>query len=220
MAKAKATKKPAKPKQPAVDLALLEESAGMKIFEWGCSAPSKIAALGEIQGVPSDWLDKMRYGLPLPGKWPKAARFDMRPDKPRDTKLADMHSNRSSLVVIGPRILPLVRDLPTIELLPVAIHDHKGKVASADYHVVHTTHMLDCIDVEASGAERHISPSKYDPDELMRWNHLTLTAGDHAIPKVFRFKHVPGRIFVREDLAMAIEALELTKPYFTELPDV
>lgn len=119
-----------------------------------------------------------------------------------------MHSNRDDLVVIGPRLLPLVRELddPYLALYPVAIHDHDGKVASADYHTVHTTRIVDCIDVEASGCDRHISPSRHGPDELIRWHHLILKSGDHAFAKVFRIKHVPGKIFVREDFMMAIEA--------------
>jgi hypothetical protein len=43
---------------------------------------------------------------------------------------------------------------------------------------------------------------------------------NHAFPKVFRIERVPGKIFVRAALMMAVEALGFSKPYVSEVDDV
>lgn len=193
----------------------------MNIFDWTCTlVKSKgVAGLSILKGVDSQWAIDIQKGRKLPGAFPNEAYFQMNPEHPNENKLGDQHSNGETMVVIGPRLSEFVRNLqePFVELLPVKIHDIKGKLSSSDYHIVHTTQIIDCLDSDAAmGAKRN----PIAPDSLLTWNTLKLRKGDHKYPKIFRIKSIESFIFVREEVAKAIEALGLKQPYFKPLESV
>jgi hypothetical protein len=142
----------------------------------------------------------------------------MNPERPKDVKLGDQHSNREQMIVIGSRLSEFVRTLgeTSVELLPVKILDHKGRVASEDFNIVHTTHVVDCLDTAASGAVWN----PIDPEQMVSWDTLKLRSGDHNFPGIFRVKHIPSFTFVRQDVAEAIEALGLKEPYLKPIAEM
>jgi hypothetical protein len=89
-------------------------------------------------------------------------------------------------------------------------------VASEKFNIVHTTRVIDCLDPAASKAVWN----PIDPEQMMSWGTLQLKAGDHDFPKIFRVKHIPKLIFVREDTAQAIEDLGLKEPYLKPLNEI
>lgn len=188
-----------------------------RIFQWTNTNVKQQAGFKMLKGVDSQWAIDISEGRELPGAFPAGAYFEMNPDRPKEDALGEQYSNRESMVVLGPRLSQFVRQLgePAVQLLPVKVHDLKGKVV-AEVHVVHTARRVDCVDAEASG----VKWNPVDPDSMMSWKTLTLKPGDHDFPRVFRIEHIPGKLFVREDLAHAIEALGIKGPYFTALPDV
>jgi hypothetical protein len=139
----------------------------------------------------------------------------MNPKHPKDVKLGEQHSNLEDMVVVGPRLSEFVRGLgeASVELLPVQILDHKGRVASREFNIVHTARVVDCLDTAASGAVWNA----VDREAMASWDTLQLRPGDHKFPKVFRVKHVVEFVFVRQDVAQAIEALGLKEPRFRPL---
>jgi hypothetical protein len=54
----------------------------------------------------------------------------------------------------------------------------------------------------------------------MSWTTLRLWPEVKEFPKLFRIKYAPWPIFVRDDVAQAIEALGLDGPYLQELDGV
>jgi hypothetical protein len=142
----------------------------------------------------------------------------MDPQHPRDVKLGEQHYNIERMVVIGPRLSDFIRnlDVPSLQLLSVKIRDHKGRIASSDFNIVHTTLVVDCLDTEASGAVWN----PINEDHIVSWGTLTLRDDVAELPRIFRVSHLPGWIFVNEETAQAIEELGLKEPYLTELDSV
>jgi hypothetical protein len=189
------------------------------IFQWSCSTPKGLAGFTTLKGVDSQWAIDIAEGRVLPEEFPSSdAYFEMNPERPRDVKLGEQHYNFERMVVIGSRLSELVRNLnePSVQLLPVRILDHKGRVASRDFNIVHTARVVDCLDPEASKAIWN----PLDPEQMMSWGTLELKAGDHDFPKIFRVKHIPSYSFVTEDVAQAIEDLGLKEPYLKPLDEM
>lgn len=190
-----------------------------KIFQWDCSVPKGVAGFTILQGIDGQWAVDIAEGRVLREEFPSGdAYFEMNPERKKEVKLGEQHYNLERMVVIGKRLSEFVRNLkePSVQLLPVKIHDHKGRVASRDFNIVHTTRLVDCLDPEASKAVWN----PMDPGQMMSWRKLTLRRGNHDFPKIFRLKQIPSYIFVREDTAEAIEELGLKEPYMTPLDSV
>lgn len=190
-----------------------------KIFQWDCSVPKGVAGFTTLKGIDSQWAIDIAEGRELAGEFPSDnAYFEMNPDRPRDVKLGEQHYNLERMVVIGPRLSEFVRTLgdSSVRLLRVRILDHKGRVASRDFSIVHTTKVVDCLDSHASKAVWN----PLDPEQMMSWGTLQLRPGDHDFPKIFRVRRIPSFLFVRQDTADAIEALGLKEPYMTPLESV
>ena len=186
------------------------------IFRWDCSVPKGVAGFTTLKGIDHQWAIDIAEGRKLKGEFPSDdAYFQMDPERPRDVKLGEQHYNLERMVVIGPRLSEFVRTLkePSIQLLGVKILDHKKRVASRDFNVVHTSRIVDCLDPDASKAIWN----PLAPDQMMGWSTLELRPGDHDFPKIFRVRRIPRFIFVREDTAQAIEDLGLKEPYMTPL---
>jgi len=185
------------------------------IFRWSWSSPKGQASFTFLKGVDSQWAIDIKDGRTLAEPLPSEAYFEMNPERPKDVKLGEQHSNLEEMIVIGPGLSNFVRGLgeTSVELLPVKILDHKGRVASHDFNIVHTDRVVDCLDSAASGAVWN----PIDPTQMISWGTLTLKPGDHDFPKLFRVKHIPSFLFVTEEVARAIKALGLREPYLKPL---
>jgi hypothetical protein len=185
------------------------------IFQWTWSNPKGQAGFTFLKGVDSQWAIDIAAGRTLPEAFPPDAYFEMNPERPKDVKLGEQQSNRERMIVVGSRLSEFVRGLreTSVDLLPVKILDHKGRVASRGFNIVHTTRVVDCLDTAASGAVWN----PIDPEQMMSWGTLKLRAGDHDFPKVFRIKQIRSFIFVTEEVAQGIQALGCKEPYFKPL---
>jgi hypothetical protein len=90
------------------------------------------------------------------------------------------------------------RDLKNVEYLPVKILDHKGKVASEDYVIVHPIKPQDCLDLEKSEPEYNlINEDKIDEVKRMVIDEERL---DPEI-LLFRIKDYSKDVIIRRELA-------------------
>src|SRR5688572_25632522 len=94
----------------------------------------------------------LSIGKPLADRWPTDLSFSMDPDKPKDIRLLDYISNFEKVVLVSPRLRDWLRaqEVHDLEFLPVAIMDHKGRVASKDYSVVNCIRVVDAVDQQNS----------------------------------------------------------------------
>lgn len=103
-----------------------------------------------------------------------------------------------------------------LEFLPVQVINHKGRVASNDYFVLHPLDVLDCIDTDKSKVEWN----SISPEDISTCEGLVLR--EEEIPdefRIFRPRFLGSEILVRRDLVDALTAAELTGLLFGEAKD-
>jgi hypothetical protein len=150
-------------------------------------------------------------GRPLQGTFPDNVQFQMDPDAPRDTVLTDFLVNINSLLVVSRRLKEFLaaRAIKSVEYLPVTILNHKGKVASPDYFIVHTIDDIDCLDL-AKSVPRY---SQIRKEAINRVQKMVL---DPALVdparELFQVKNLDGFTFATRSLAEA-----MTKEKFTSI---
>ncbi|MEE9382898.1 MAG: hypothetical protein V3V08_05730 [Nannocystaceae bacterium] len=173
------------------------------IFAWECSPVRGVASFTTLKGVDGQVAIDIIRGRAIEDPFPTGAFFEMDADFRRDVKLSDQHlTGEGGMVLIGPAPAEFIRsrELPNVRLLPVSLHDHKGRIASEHHHLLHTTTIIDCIDPQASGAMWNA----IDPSLMAGWSELVLQPDLDPLPPLFRAKHVEHLIFLREDLASAL----------------
>ena len=139
-----------------------------KIFRWGCPAsPKGTASFTYLKGIDPQWAIDIAEGRPLSNEFPSDAYLEMNPEYPKDIKLGEQHSNLEDMTVVGPRLSEFVRGLgqSSIDLFPVKVHDHKGRVVSREFNIVHSSRVVDCLDSAASRAVWN----PIDPDTMVSW---------------------------------------------------
>ncbi len=93
----------------------------------------------------------IRDAVSVADRFPDDAFFAMNPQNPKDIRLPDQVRTYEGLVVVSSAIRDVVLEIGgDVELLPVAIHDHRGRVASSDYWIVNPLTRIDCLDVANS----------------------------------------------------------------------
>src|SRR6516225_6033884 len=110
---------------------------------WPNSNPVPYACvLGNLTGFKD--LYRLWAGQSFREKFPPDAEFSMSPDFPDNTILTDSLMNRYHLVVGSEKLKNFFEEkpVPLVECLPVAIRDHKGKIA-AHYFVVNPLNAVD-----------------------------------------------------------------------------
>src|SRR5688572_14376658 len=100
------------------------------------------ARLREIDGIEDDY--QLRYGISRAAGWPDDAYCVFDWDFPKDIALSDSPGG-TGVILASPRLTEalLAKDLHNVELLPVTIINHKGRVAARHYHVVHPLEVID-----------------------------------------------------------------------------
>jgi hypothetical protein len=151
-----------------------------------------------LQNVPDTY--EIGAGVSRTEGFPENALWEMNPEFPKDVRLADNLDNLESMIVVSKRLKEHVEAAGTtaVEFLPVALVNHKGRVASRDYFIINPLHVVDCIDREQSKIEWN----GIDPEAICSCFGLVLLADqiDESI-RLFRLKHMPKVVMVREDLA-------------------
>lgn len=184
---------------------------------WGTTSQGGYAVLLPIDHVEDDY--ELKEGVSRAEGWPDDASFEMNPSYPRDIQLADaIHSRGGDGVpVVSPALRALIEAAapPDMEFLPVTIYDHKGHVASADYVIANSFHVVDCLDHDAMG----ITWNAMDPMSIQVCERVVIDRAKLPdAPAIFRARNLTKRVMVRRDLAEQMTAAGLSGLYFWE-PD-
>ncbi len=171
---------------------------------WCARDVGNSCSLASLQGYPDDW--KLYDGVPLESEFPSDVFFPMDPNYPRRSRLTDCIKNLNKTVVVSGRVRDFLaaRDLPGVEYLPVGIRNHKGVMAKGGpFYIVHPNSSVDCLDLEAC-EPRYSSIVKTEVATLKRLV-IENSKLDPAL-QLFRVRHVSGQVFVRNELAEALNA--------------
>lgn len=174
---------------------------------WAADPEERYCALTYLVGIENS-LDIHR-GKPHTNSFPADAHFVMDPSFPKQIALSDSLYNLDRMVVVSQRVKDFIESLklPQIEFLRVSIINHKKRVASPDYYVLHPTWVIDCIDQKKSELDWNL----IDPELISNCNKLVLDpAKVPADAKVFRLKHMGYAVLIRADVAEKIMEQEFT----------
>lgn len=176
---------------------------GSNYVMWRYKAADDAVVLGDFKGVRDKY--PLHDGMPQAGRFPADASFHMHPDFPTHLLLQDSVLNSDMCIVVSERLKTALEKLapPKVELLPVAIVDHKQRKVPEPFFLVHPIEPVDCIDRDASGAEMD---EIVDPDAIESVRQMVLD--ESRIPPertVFRLKNYWGAVVVRRDIAQALD---------------
>ncbi|MCP3143968.1 imm11 family protein [Pyxidicoccus xibeiensis] len=160
-----------------------------------------------------DELFRFREGVPLKDWFPSPAVFPMDPEFPKARKLYDLQATTLSITIASKALKTTFDEAgcDNVEYLPILIHNHRGKLASADYCIANILQPVDAMDREAS----IYTNSALIPSLVTRLEKLVLRM--EAIPPglhLFRLTGVPHYPLVSETLKRAIEKKKLTGMLF------
>lgn len=156
---------------------------------------------------------KMATGEPMGADYPADPRIYMSDDHP-GVKLPDLIGNTCNLLIVSRRIKDGIETATPglqIEYLPVAIYNHKGRLASRHYFIVNPIGTFDCLDlarstIEWSGKDIvEIEEYVLDPKKI-----------DKA-PDLFRIKEDPETYVMSKRLVKVLVPLAPTNFLVDEL---
>ena len=161
-----------------------------------------------------DW--ELDDGISQINKHPDDAYCRMSPNFPDEIRLGD-NLYGSGLTIISLSIKETLERLITsnhVEYLPLSIINHKGRLATKDYFILHPLDFCDCIDYDKSGIEWN----SIDPSYISFSKGLILR--NEIIPDdfiLFRLKHWGSNIILRGDLAEMLLKENFTGLWFPDI---
>lgn len=173
-------------------------------------------ALDALTGFEDDYL--LPNGVPLAETFPKDVRLAMNPDKPKNLLFIDVLFNPHRLLVVSERMADFIaaRQPPEVEVLPVGIVDHRGRLAKPVYRIVHPIRPVDCLD-EAASVPRRLA---VNPERIERVEQLVLDPSRIDPSRlIFRVKGFNAAVLVRSDLAADLEARGFSGVTFTPIDE-
>ena len=174
---------------------------------WADSHEDNSTNLMDLDGIDRPTI--LLKGLALSADWPADVTYGMDRDRPDDILLLDNVSNIMRLVVVTRALGDFIAQASpgSVELLPVAIKNHRGKITTPDYCIVNARPLQDALDPGASGAVY----SRIRPTEIKQVEKLVIDPErvDPAVA-IFRLARFTQVMVVRPHLAEAI-----TKAGFT-----
>lgn len=169
--------------------------------------------LGPIQNVEDDY--ELVRGVPQED-FPSDASFEM--DEDFGVRLDDVVPCLGRLMVISDRLRAFLEDedLPNTQMLPVTIHDLKGRALDTPFFVFHQTHLVDALDLEASEVEANA----INPAIISHATRIALRQ-DALDPetRVFRLAKYPMPIWFESGLAERVLEAGFTGIAFGEVED-
>ncbi len=107
----------------------------------------------------------MRRGERLGDRFPADARLYMDDEHP-GKKLSDLLGNSNNLLLGSKKLVELVKKHcgDMVECLPFTLYDHRRRVASKDYSLIHPLTIADCLDLGKSDIEWN----SVDPESISR----------------------------------------------------
>jgi hypothetical protein len=186
----------------------------MGYLEWLGKNEANSCVLGSPKGIEKSY--ELNKGIPRAHNFPPDVSFGFDPDHPKNIALTDNLMNTDGLVVVSKNLKEFLgsKNLVNVEYLPVTILNHKNKVASRDYFIVHPIFPQDCLDAAKSGC----AYSDVAPDEIMFLEMLAIDES-RIDPKVqlFRVKNYYRPILIKDDLANEIAKKGFKGVQFPEL---
>jgi hypothetical protein len=166
-------------------------------FVWQYRTVPDACVLNKFSGLEDAF--RLRQGVPLLDGFPSDVAFHMDPDFPNNLRLVDNLLNSDRAMVVSPALRDYLdkRRIPKVEYLPVSIIDHRGRVASADYAIVHPIDPVDCIDRDRSD----FTESRITPGQIGRFRKLAID--NTRVPadrQIIRLQGFWGATLVRADL--------------------
>jgi hypothetical protein len=149
---------------------------------------------------------EFRQGKSLAARFPAGAEYAMDPDYPDRRTLYDLQPNAMAVLVVSAAFRALLEGDAQVELLPIRILDHRGKVASADHCIVNPLGFVDCIDTDATVGE----PDPLQKDQFGSIGKLVLDPA--RVPegrRLFRLRGAPNLFAVTTGLAERLRAAGL-----------
>ena len=188
----------------------------MKYFGWKPQVDSGTCVLEVLENV--DDVFELSRGVSRVTGFPENALVRMDRNFPKDVKLADQLDNDSGLTIVNSKIANAILELslPSLELLPVSIINHKGRDVGERYFIVNVCKVVDCIDKDAST----LMWNPIDKDLIAGVLELVLLEDFESDSVIFRPKHFPQRIIVREDFAKKIESLGASGVRFVPIDEL
>lgn len=170
---------------------------------WHYVSVRHAAIFTDFQGFDETYL--LHEALPLREDFPREAAFHMNPDFPNDLLLPDNVGNSLEAVLVSQRLHAFLeaQGLGDVEYLPVAIIDHKGRVASDSHVIVHPVGPVECIDM-ARTACRMSEIVEGDIDDVER-----LVLDESRIPagrRLFKLKGLGDPTIVIREFAQQLDA--------------
>jgi hypothetical protein len=155
---------------------------------------------------------KMATGEPMGKDYPERARITMDAAHP-GIQLADLVGNSCGLLIVSRRVKEGIERVVTapVEYLPVAIYNHKKRLASKDYFIINPLGTLDCLDLDRSeitwsdGEVVDVDVFVLDPKKL------------DGAPDLFRIKEDPRTYVMSKRLVKELVPLDPTNFLVDEL---
>ena len=181
---------------------------------WKYKSEDGACVLQDLRGIEQSF--RLNNGTRLASDFPAEVTLHMHPDFPDDILLVDNLLNRDQLIVASARLKNLLaaQGLANVEYLPVSIINHRERVASKDYFIIHPVDPIECVDENLS----EYRMSRVDPDSIRSFSALALD--ENRIPAeraLFRLKRFWDITLVRRDVASAITAAGFTGVDWLEL---
>lgn len=158
----------------------------------------------------------LKRGVPFAARFPRDATLRMDRKFKKDTGLTDDLSNMNRIKVCSGKLTEFLKKqkLKNVEFLPVTILDHKGKVASKEYTIVHPVGLQDALDVEASKPRfNRILKTQIDEVERFVVDVRRIEPG----VRIFRLAGFYSPVLIDAELAKSIEAEGFRGSAFQEL---
>ena len=155
------------------------------------------------EGFEDVWL--LQEGGALAGSWPSDVVMPMNPDNPADMRLTDSLFNISSLLVLSERAADFLagKGLEHLELLPIGVRDHKGKLVDARHFVLNLSAHEPLLDPQRSDAQPALVPGEY---RAVNAGIVLLENAEDRPPPLFRLQGFGIPTLVSRELAAEIDA--------------
>ncbi len=140
---------------------------------------------------------RLAEGEPAGDDYPKNARIKMSP-KEKGIELPDVVGNNEGLLIVSARLKRAIEGLRLpLEILPIAIYNHRGKVASNDHFILNPLGTFDCLDTDEAEIE-------YLDDEVVSVDKFAFCPKKlKKVPHLFRVKEDPSTIVLGDDVLKA-----------------
>lgn len=187
----------------------------MMLHIWLSTAPSGHCRL-DSTSVP--FTNKFETGVSVASDFPKNLHYRMSDLFPDDLLLSDNFKVSGKIIVSGSLKEYLIKALPghSIEFLPVSILNHKGRIASVDYFIMHLLGLVDCIDIKKS----KVTWNPLNKKIIMECESLVID--EAKVPsnvKVFRPMHWGNKTIVQSGFSKELKAAGFTGLRFKPATD-